>query len=178
MSACIPPSGPSSISWKDWFVSIFKFYAVGQLQCWLLQPITSYVQQIKSHSMYLWSETNCEGANSCSSQLLWISFYNWFSINFVSNPQLASSCSIVPPLSSSDHNGIVIQMRWRQPGSHNCPNNSKGRTIWLYNHADWDRAIELIDNCDWNALLGQDVSESLTNWRRKFLSTQKSVLAF
>ena len=90
---------------------------------------------------------------------------------FISNAQLANSCSTVPPLSNSDHNGILIQMQWKQSGSSNCPNNSKGRTVWIYNHADWDRANELIENCDWDALQGKDINESWSNWTRcgKFL---------
>ena len=85
-------------------------------------------------------------------------------------------CSIVPPLSNSDHNGILIQMRWRQSGSSSCPNNSKGRKIWLYNHADWDRAIKLLDSCDWGVLLGQDANESWTNWCEKFLSIMEECI--
>lgn len=79
---------------------------------------------------------------------------------FMSNAQLANLCSIVPPLSNSDHNGILIRMRWKQSGSSNCPNNSKGRTVWIYNHADWDRANELIEYCDWDALYREKMSMS------------------
>ena len=71
--------------------------------------------------------------------------YSIIDVVFVSNPLLVNSCSIISPLSSSDHNGILINMRWRSSASYNCPNNSKGRTIWLYDHADWNKAIKLID---------------------------------
>ena len=97
-------------------------------------------------------------------------------IIFLTNPHLVNLCSIVPPLSNSDHNGILIQMWWRQSGSSSCPNNSKGRKIWLYNHADWDRAIELLDSCDWDVLLGQDANESWTNWCEKFLSIMEECI--
>ena len=94
---------------------------------------------------------------------------------FLTNSQLVNLCSIVPPLSNSDHNGILIQMRWRQSGSSSCPNNSKGRKIWLYDHADWDRAIELLDSCDWDVLLGQDANESWTTGVNSFCQLWKNV---
>ena len=33
----------------------------------------------------------------------------------------------------------------------------------------WDRANELIKNCDWDALRGKDVNESWSNWCEKYL---------
>ena len=60
-------------------------------------------------------------------------------------------------------------MQWKQSGSSNYLSNSKGRTVWIYNHADWDRANELIENCDWDALQGKDVNELWSNWCENIL---------
>ena len=102
--------------------------------------------------------------------------YSIIDLVFVSNPLLVNSCSIIPPLSSSDHNGILINMRWRSSANYNCPNNSKGRTIWLYDHADWNKAIELIDNCNWESLQRQDVSETWLTWCERFISIMEKCI--
>lgn len=89
---------------------------------------------------------------------------------FVSSPVLTNSCHVIPPLSNSDHNGILVQCSWRPTARHSCANNSKGRTVWCYNHADWVRASTLIELFDWNSILSEDVDESWSNWSKQFLS--------
>lgn len=78
---------------------------------------------------------------------------------FVSSPVLTNSCHVIPPLSNSDHNGILVQCSW-----------SKGRTVWCYNHADWVRASTLIELFDWNSILSEEVDESWSNWSKQLLS--------
>ena len=89
---------------------------------------------------------------------------------FVSNTVLTNSCHVIPPLSNSDHSGILVQCSWRPTAQHNCTNHSKGRTVWYYNHADWARASTLIYSFDWNSLLPDDVDDSWSNWSKQLLS--------
>ena len=85
-------------------------------------------------------------------------------IIFVSNNVLTNFCDVIPPLANFDHKGIHMQCKWKQTSRHNCANNSKGRVIWCYNQANWDRAMSLIDGFDWSSLLSNDVNESWTKW--------------
>ena len=76
---------------------------------------------------------------------------------FVSNAALINFCDVIPPLRSSDHNGIVIKSSWRSSSRHNCENHSKGRTVWNYSQADWERVSLLIESFDWSSLLSEGV---------------------
>lgn len=89
---------------------------------------------------------------------------------FVSNPVLSYSCHVVPPLSNADHKGIYVQISWRPIAKHNCHYHSKGRTIWCYSLADWEKSCDLINSFDWNSLMSYDINEAWTNWSQKFLS--------
>ena len=88
---------------------------------------------------------------------------------FVSNPVLLNSCHVIPPLSNSDHRGILAQMFWRPTAKHNRNNYCKGRTVWCYGLADWEKACSLIEGFDWNSLLSDDINESWLNWSQKFM---------
>ncbi len=48
---------------------------------------------------------------------------------FVSNPLLINTCSVIPPLSNSDHNGLSLQCNWKSTHRDNCDNHSKGRVV-------------------------------------------------
>ncbi|MCG8625004.1 MAG: hypothetical protein MJE68_23765, partial [Proteobacteria bacterium] len=87
---------------------------------------------------------------------------------FMSNPILSNSCFVVPPLSNADHKGIHVQTSWNSTAKHNYDNHSKGRTIWCYSQADWERACDLIDSFDWSLLLSDDINEAWSNWFQKF----------
>ena len=89
---------------------------------------------------------------------------------FVSNPVLSNSCDVDPPLSNADHRGIYVQTSWRPTAKHNCDNHSKGRIVWCYSQADWEKAGDLIDSFEWNSLLSDDINEAWSNWSQKFLS--------
>ena len=89
---------------------------------------------------------------------------------FMSNPILSNSCLVVPPLSNADHKGIQVQTSWKSTAKHNCDNHSKGRTIWCYSQADWERACDQINSFDWSSLLSDDINEAWSNWSQKFLS--------
>jgi hypothetical protein len=72
--------------------------------------------------------------------------------------------ALVPPLCSADHNGVVINSSWKSSARHNCENHSKGRIVWNYNQADWDRAMLQIESFDWSSLLSEDVNEAWSRW--------------
>ena len=49
--------------------------------------------------------------------------------------------------------------------------NPKGRVVWRYSHANWERACNLIEATDWSALLDPtDINLSWTNWSEAFLN--------
>ena len=95
---------------------------------------------------------------------------------FVSNPVLINSCDVIPPLCNSDHNGIFVQGSWRSSSRHNCENHSKGRTIWHYSLADWERAALLIESFDWSSLLLEDVNEAWSSWCKQFMAIMEECI--
>ena len=88
---------------------------------------------------------------------------------FVYNPILINSCEVIPPLCNSDHNGIFIECSWRSSSRHNCENYSKGRIVWNYSQADWERASLLIESFDWSSLLSEDINEAWCSWCKQFM---------
>ena len=77
---------------------------------------------------------------------------------------------------NADHNGIHVQCTWKPTAKHNCENHAKGRVVWCYSQADWERASTLIDSFDWNSLLSEDVNESWSRWCQQFLSIMKQCI--
>ena len=84
---------------------------------------------------------------------------------FVSNPSLVSECSTIPPLSNSDHLGILLDLKKKLKPSDKC----QGRLIWRYSHADWDKACDLIESFDWDSILTDDIDASLKQWHKQFM---------
>ena len=85
----------------------------------------------------------------------------------LSNVELLSECSIIPPLSNADHNGIYLHLKWKQSAEHV---EQQPRTVWRYSFADFERACELIDDTDWVSLLPQDdIDTAAVNWHTRFL---------
>ena len=88
----------------------------------------------------------------------------------MSSPSLLQSCVTIPPLSNSDHLGLLVHSHWRHfkpPAEHDT------RTIWLYEHADWSKARELIEVTDWNSFITGDINMAWDNWRQWFLEIMK-----
>ena len=56
-------------------------------------------------------------------------------------------CTTVPPLSTSDHLGVCLAIKWETHTQRHIP---KPRHVWLYNNADFSRACHMIDETDWN----------------------------
>ena len=84
---------------------------------------------------------------------------------FVSNPSLVNECSTIPPLSNSDHLGILLDLKKKLKPSDKC----QGRLIWRYSHADWEKACDLIDSFEWDSILTDDIDASLKQWHEQFM---------
>ena len=84
------------------------------------------------------------------------------------------SCTTIPPLSNSDHMGIAI--------SYNLPTNNKRprtapRSVWCYSLGDFDKACELLENVDWDAITkDSDVDTCWNNWQHNYLSIIKECI--
>ena len=88
----------------------------------------------------------------------------------MSSPTLLLTCDTVPPLSNSDHLGLLLRTQWRQ---YRQPTNHPAQMIWLYKHADWRKARRLIQDTDWNSLITDDINVSWHNWQKHFLEIMK-----
>jgi len=85
----------------------------------------------------------------------------------MSDPLSLTSCRVIPPLSNADHLGIEAQIKLK------CSSKSprfSSRSVWLYAHADWDKAWEMIEEFDWNDIMSDDINDSWTRWHSLFMS--------
>ena len=75
----------------------------------------------------------------------------------ISNPSVLSACGVIPPLGSSDHNGIQLSLKWRSGNTV----RTKPRNIWRYNQANYELANSIITDTDWEHILQQsnDINE-------------------
>ena len=90
----------------------------------------------------------------------------------MSNPSSLYKCSVTPPLSNSDHNGIELQIRWRCASQKSCP-----RSIWKYSLADYGRACAKIEDFDWDTqLLGRNIEEAWQLWQNTFMSIMEECI--
>ena len=76
------------------------------------------------------------------------------------------NCTTLPPLSSSDHLGVSLAIKWKTPTK---PTYSESQRVWIYKDADFLKARELIQATNWNSLLSDDVDLSIEQWTKKFL---------
>ena len=76
------------------------------------------------------------------------------------------SCSTIPPLSSSDHLGVSLTVKWK---SRLETTRTNPRRIWMYKNADFSKACDLIQQTDWECLLSDDVDRSTKLWTKRFL---------
>ena len=83
----------------------------------------------------------------------------------VSNICFLSLCQVLPPLSNSDHLGINVVMKLRASQK---PVVTPQRTIWRYSHANWSKARELINACEWSDLASDDIDLFWLQWHSKF----------
>ena len=84
--------------------------------------------------------------------LIWLSF----PVNLV--------CAVV--LGTSDHYGFELALKWKLPNV----SKTQPRTIWRYDHADFQIANELFETVDWESLIVDDIDVDWRNWEIKFMS--------
>ena len=90
---------------------------------------------------------------------------------FLSHPQLLKQCRVTPPLGTSDHNCIHLSVTHQSSTSKPSKKKKKSqRTIWRYQQADFDRAIELLDEINWEDLLNGDIDQMWTTWENRFMA--------
>ena len=85
----------------------------------------------------------------------------------LSDASKVSQCQTISPLSNSDHFGIELVLKMNTTGT---SRQSKKRTVWLYEQADFEKANRLISATNWNELLCDDVEASVRYWQCKVLA--------
>ena len=80
-----------------------------------------------------------------------------------------NSCSTIPPLSSSDHKGLLVSL-------HNDvvierPLSSSSWTVWCYSQANFDLDGDLLNESDWNSMFSNasNVTQLWSTWQKRFL---------
>ena len=73
--------------------------------------------------------------------------------------------SFHPSVTRSDHR--VVSCHFTHQLVSFCKCNKC--TVWIYSKADFTRASELITDTNWDALIGDCIDTSWTNWKLKFL---------
>ena len=86
---------------------------------------------------------------------------------FLSSPSQLSSCSTIPPLTNSNHLGLLLSLT-TTVNTHRTCSTSK-RKLWRYSWADFDLAAEMINNTDWDSLLSDNINTSWKSWHSKFM---------
>lgn len=83
---------------------------------------------------------------------------------YLSDSSILQSCHTIPPLCSSDHNCLLVNLNRLIP-----PPVKYKQTLWFYQRADFASASEELQNftCD-NTLL--DINSAWSNWKHSFLS--------
>ena len=90
----------------------------------------------------------------------------------MSNPALLERCSVVPPLSNSDHNGVELVIRWS-----GGRNKTQPRPVWKYAQADFELACEKIQNINWDTLLDDtDIETAWQRWESTFMSVMEQCI--
>ena len=85
---------------------------------------------------------------------------------FMSEPSLLNQCDTIPPLSNSDHWGILMDLS-KKPAK---AAKTQGQLIWHYAYADWTKACELIDDYNWDSIFSGDIELSWKLWYHQFMS--------
>ena len=84
-----------------------------------------------------------------------------------------NSCDIIPPLDASDHNGILATFRTR--AAKRPPQYP--RSIWRYDHADFELANELLSQVHMDSILIEDdTTTSWARWEKMFLEIMKQCI--
>ena len=92
---------------------------------------------------------------------------------FSNEVSLVHRCENIPPLSTSDHYGIVVTIN-KKYRKHRIMN--KGRKIWRYSYAIWDGACEAIDDFDWDSIISDDIDVACENWLNEFMQKMEQYI--
>ena len=90
----------------------------------------------------------------------------------ISDPSKLSSCAVIPPLGTSDHNGLHLKLKWKKTN----PIRNKQRKVWRYKHADFEAANTMLESVDWSELLAGDINQTWTAWRQKFMDVMEKCI--
>ena len=85
----------------------------------------------------------------------------------VLSPPQSVSCTTIPPLANSDHDGLkpTISHKGSTQRSH-----TKKRTVWRYAHADFSKANHLISQKDWDSVYCEDIDQHSSQWQDMYMS--------
>ena len=85
---------------------------------------------------------------------------------FTSCQSSLCGCSTIPFLGNSDHYGIELSLKWK------FLNLSKThlRTLWRYDHANFETAKELLETVDLESLIADDTDVAWQNGVTEFMS--------
>ena len=90
---------------------------------------------------------------------------------FLSNPSCCEECSVIPPLSNSDHNGISLTLKW------SVVKMSQSRKVGKYSRTNFELACAHIDATDWDAIpQGDCIDEIWDKWSNRFMSIMEQCL--
>ena len=85
----------------------------------------------------------------------------------VSNKALLLDCSVIPPLSNSEHNGLELCFKWKHCEKQIC---AAPRIIWQYKDANYIKACQMAEETDWDTPLHEDdIDRSAINWHKRFM---------
>ena len=80
---------------------------------------------------------------------------------FVSTPTKVDSCNTIPPLSTSDHFGLQLNISTINPRRQR---KIHPRLVWRYSLADFESITNMLDDADLEELLDDDVNSSWIKW--------------
>ena len=78
------------------------------------------------------------------------------------------SCNVLPPISNSDHNSILLSLPL--PTVTPPPSSTASRRVWLYNSADFSLTNKFLSSIPWNSILFRsDVNSAWLTFKFTFL---------
>ena len=88
---------------------------------------------------------------------------------FISSPSHLNSCYTIPPLSTSDHKGLLVS--FYTDVAIKRPSSNSWRTVWCYSHANFELASDLLDATDWHSMFSNatNVNVLWSLWHKRFL---------
>jgi len=92
----------------------------------------------------------------------------------MSNQLTLHQCGTIPPLADPDHLGISLCIKGITHTPSIC---SKRRVIWRYEHADFHRACEQLDDLDLDSIFSDpSIDVCWDRWKTSFLSVMDTCI--